>query len=91
MANNELIYRAVREALDDSTTVHDILTDVEAAIESYAKAASDDPQVQAVVRAEMQMGQHALGHLTRTLDWLAKDEPEREAVVRALLDTLSTS
>lgn len=87
MANNELIYRAMREALDDSTTVHEILIDVEAVLESYATAAdeSGDPEIQRVAREEMRAGQQALGHLTRTLDWLAKDEPEREAAVRELL------
>jgi hypothetical protein len=78
--NNELVYRAMREALDDATTVHDILIDVEAVVESYAQEAGD----QCAVREEMRMGQQALGHLTRTFDWLAMDEPQREATVRAL-------
>jgi len=86
MAQNELVYRVIREALDDSTTVHEILTDVEAAVESYATGVSeDDDQVrQNALLDEMKQGQQALGHLTRTLDWLALDEDARAAAVSAI-------
>lgn len=87
MANNDLIL-LLRDALDDSTTVHEILIAVETAVESYAQAAeeSEDPEIQRQVLDEMRMGKQALGHLTRKLDWLAMDEPQRAAAVRAVLE-----
>jgi hypothetical protein len=68
LANNELVFRAFRDALDSDNALCDLLEDVDAAIESYAASASEEPETVVGIPGEMQEALPYAESIVRTVD-----------------------